>query len=115
MANIEGCESPHSYFAYEMAICVFLIGPSGVGKTTFGEEAVKKLEAAAFIDLDEQIKRKDPTAFSTAHLDWGKFWNVAAAYMVEIEEKVAGSVSIKIIDVGAGCLQTDNASAFFKN
>ena len=97
---------------------VYLIGPSCAGKSTHAKDVVaewKKVTECpnlAYVDLDAEIRTKNCALFCQPVGRWDAFWTVAENCIEEVKQR---SVGIKLIDCGAGCLQTPQALEFFQS
>jgi len=90
---------------------IFLIGPSGVGKTNLATETSEMLPGLRVINVDEEVRIQDPSLMSGR--DWEAFWNVASARMV-YQENQLNEFEFQLFDVGAGCLQSKSSLEFFR-
>ncbi len=92
---------------------IFLIGPSGVGKTKLTQKLLQFSDDVRVVELDKEIKKKFPAIYSMPDQDWEKFWD---ASMSCIQDNQTGNErQFLVIDVGAGSLQSKRASNFFRN
>jgi shikimate kinase len=97
-----------------MALSIFVIGPSGVGKTTLINAVDNRLEDMVVIDLDAEVKRRDPS-FSTSDPHWARrYQDVSRKCIVERENSFAGRGTILLFDVGAGFLESPLAFDFLQ-
>lgn len=92
---------------------LFVIGPSGVGKSTLTNELSVRLESVLAVDLDSEIKRRYPSEFARAHHDWERFWDLSISCIEDL--KAQGNHEFLVIDVGAGSLQSRRAPEFFRS
>jgi shikimate kinase len=92
---------------------IYVIGPSGVGKTTIIREAQEKLPAIVSVDVDSYIKSKDSALYSNPGDRWSDFWAMSLNCFEEYAERFGSSKELCVLDVGAGSLQTDGALTFF--
>jgi shikimate kinase len=90
----------------------FLIGPSGVGKTTLTTELIKRLEKVQVAELDMEVKRKYPKEYCSASEDWERFWDCSISCIQDLQAQT-GADSYLVVDVGAGSLQSVRAKDFF--
>ena len=92
---------------------IFLIGLSGVGKSTLAKEVLKHLPSSRVIGIDGEGKKKNPLLYSRTREDWESFWELALKCITELEAANGGD--ILIFDICAGCLESKHAFRFFKS
>ena len=92
---------------------VFLIGPSGVGKSTLAWEAARASDSIEVIDLDQEVCRQFPTLYGDAGDRWPEFWTRTIEIIDDRKER--RSTPVLLFDLGAGCLQTDGPIMFLEN
>lgn len=92
---------------------VYVLGPSGVGKSTLAREAARHLQGVQFIDIDHEIRARWPMLYSHTGNKWEEFFNKA---MGLIENNVNGSEQgLLLVDLGAGCLEASSCCRFLTN
>jgi len=92
---------------------IFLIGPSGVGKTKLAQEVLQCSDDIKILDLDREIKKSFPATYFLAHQDWEKFWDASMCCIQD--NQTDDERQFLIVDVGAGSLQSKRAIGFFRN
>lgn len=98
----------------------FLIGPSGVGKTTVIAVLKEKYPSIECVELDRNILERNKSTYGNCGMSSKGdqlYWDVAQEVLqsLELQHKQNPQVSITIVDVGAGALQTSSAFAFFQS
>src|SRR5262249_33476688 len=73
--------------------------------------AATRSPSISYVDLDNLMKAKDPALFYHNGDRWQDFWTLARSCFRELRS--APSSQIHLIDVGAGCLKTVDALAYF--
>ena len=95
---------------------VFLIGPSGVGKTTIAKELMNHLMDWEIINIDEEVEKITPPIYfsssNSLELFFEAFFGVAVSLINELEKSSSRHL---VFDVGAGCLQSKNSLHFFQS
>ncbi len=94
---------------------LYVIGPSGVGVTTLITEARKKRSSIIHISVNDYVKAKDPYLHGTANRRWGEFWALSLKCFRTNEALYNDSTDLCLIDVDSGCLETEEALAYFKS
>ncbi|MDG4548809.1 MAG: AAA family ATPase [Candidatus Contendobacter sp.] len=92
---------------------IFLIGPSGVGKTKLAQKVLQFSDNVKVVDLDNEIKKAFPTIYFMAYQNWERFWEASIRCIQE--NQTDNERQFLIVDVGAGSLQSRRAPEFFKN
>ncbi len=98
-----------------MGLLRYLIGPSGVGKTTLAEAVRAKYNFVSLINVDDLIRKKDATLFFHHGNRWTDFWHVTQEIFECLENKHLETEGICFADVGAGSLETERALFYFKS
>lgn len=92
---------------------LFVIGPSGVGKTTLIKRSQEKLPAIIHVNVDDYIKIEYPELYHNAGNRWPEFWSKTLECFETNEREHGSSSSLCLLDVGAGSLQTQAALEYF--
>ena len=90
----------------------YLIGPSGVGKSTLARKASEVCASVFHVDLDAMIRSKDPELFFHDGSRWQEFWQLAKECFRELETQYVDGLCL--VDCGAGCLKTQDALSHLK-
>ena len=91
----------------------YVVGPTGVGKTTLLEAACLKLDSVRVFDVDGYIKETNPALYGHTGDRWDEFWQSAVEYFESLERNCREKGRLCFADVGAGCLQTEDAIPYF--
>ena len=95
-----------------MAVIV-VIGPSGVGKTTYGHHAAEEIKRCRFVDLDAAVSNCTgcPAGDLLARIGADRFADISGAVLL----KVAGDPKATdpvLVAVGAGSLESRRAESW---
>ena len=90
----------------------FILGPSGVGKSTLLRGLATKFTHAITKELDAEVRAACPELFQPGGLEWNRFWQVSLTCIWRLQSNTSVPV---IIDVGAGSLETPDALNYFQN
>lgn len=90
----------------------YLIGPSGVGKSTLARKASELSNPVSHVDLDTMMRSKDPRLFFHNGSRWQDFWELARNCFRELEGQYVKGLCL--VDCGAGCLKTEDALSYFE-
>ena len=87
----------------------FVIGPSGVGKTSLIAALREARPNLSVLDLDEAVRQVDEDLYRHAGDRWPEFWEVCQRRITE--QEVRGREEV-IVDVGAGCCDANACREF---
>ena len=95
---------------------IFLVGPSGAGKSFLLDKIKAEFNDARIVDLDveeneaiSEFKRNEINNF----MGWEGRWERSLAVLNKIEVDSGNEGKLFLVDVGAGCLQTEAAFKYF--
>jgi len=91
----------------------YLLGLSGVGKTTLAKAATNTYPHIKYIEIDEIIKEKDPALYFHAGNRWPEFCQAGKGQIEELENQYGTEDTIYLCDIGAGCMKTGEAFDYF--
>lgn len=77
------------------------------------QKAVRVIPSVQFVELDEIMRKRNPSLFCHAGDRWPEFWVVAKQCLEDLVG--AHSRDVAIVDVGAGCLKTCQALEYFRS
>ena len=90
----------------------FVIGPSGVGKTSVIAALGEACPRLSVLDLDAVVCAEDPVLFCHAGDRWPEFWQVCQNRILLEEKRPATDT---VVDVGAGCYEATAFEDFLRS
>jgi shikimate kinase len=90
----------------------FIVGPSGVGKSTLLGLLAERFPQVQTTELDQVIRQHYPEEYARASEDWDLFWEVSKKSLDAIIPEAAKTHMV--IDIGAGTLQTLAAAEYLR-
>lgn len=90
---------------------LFILGPSGAGKTLLLSRVRPLLSDVTFIDLDKEEEKALLGMDQSQHRGWEGRWERG----LELLHRLEHNVNDFVVDVGAGSLQTEAAFRYFSD
>lgn len=92
-------------------MAVVVIGPSGVGKTTYGQHAAEQIERCRFVDLDAAVSASTgcPAGVLLPRIGSENFAILSGAVLLNIAHAPDADSSL-VVAVGAGSLESTRAA-----
>lgn len=94
---------------------IYVIGPSGTGKSSLCRALTEKDTSLIYVDLDDAARARakfDHVSLMLRTLGDYRFWQYCQAIFNDLEKAVSGQDHL--VDVGAGSLQTPESRTYFK-